>query len=666
MPSQLHFHIDTREPFADGRPFGNTGPYERIIGRAEVVLDPESPHYQDIVDLHLAPQDAQGRIRYQTDVYLLKPLDVTRGNRRLFYDVFNRGDKRALQFFNDAASNNAPMTSPDAGNGFLFNEGYTVLWCGWQADVVPGDARATLTVPIACGTKTKITGAVREEIIVDEPGITSMPLSGKSTTRSHPTSSLDTRAASLTYRQFESDPHIAVPSSEWMFAHLADDGSVTPSPTNIYIPAQFRPGWIYEVIYEAQDPQILGLGFAAVRDLVDFFRQKKTDASGTVNPLTDINDVIAIERAYAWGRSQSGRFLREFVYRGWNVGQSGQQIFDAVWPHVTGAGRLALNLRFAHPDRFPRQHEQHLYPSDQFPFAYVQSTDPWSGQSDALLRRVESDPFVIHTQTSSEYWQRRGSLAHTDAFGVDLPEHPRVRMYLFASSQHHSAPGVPSHAGPHRHPSNPLNTSPLLRALLIRLDAWVTHGELPPASAVPRRRDGTLVNATQAMDKFPAIGNIRPPRQANRLHNQDYGSQYDRGITTLNPPEVHETQEYAVLVPLTDCDGNELPGLRTPDIEVPRATYTGWNHRAGNMEPGTMYSIVGSFFPFAPSEAVRKAACDERPSISERYRSPADYVRRVAIAAEALNRQGFLLPEDVDRYVAAAISLSGSLKYPVS
>ncbi|MBT6275112.1 MAG: hypothetical protein HOI95_13350 [Chromatiales bacterium] len=330
-------------------------------------------------------------------------------------------------------------------------------------------------------------------------------------------------------------------------------------------------------------------------------------------------------------------------------------MFDAVWPHVTGGGRLALNLRFAHPDRFPRQHEQHLYPSDQFPFAYVQSTDPWSAQTDALLRRPDTDPLVVHTQTSSEYWQRRGSLVHTDAFGVDLPEHPRTRTYLFASSQHHAAPGIPAQAGPHQNATNPLNTSPLLRALLVRLDAWVTNGEPPPPSAVPRRDDGTLVSARETHRCFPAMGDIRPPREPNHLLQHDYGPSYDDGITTVEPPRLDPAHEYAVLVPATDSDGNEIAGLRTPELAVPCATYTGWNLRSEGGGEKAMYSIVGSYLPFAATKAKREAAADQRRSLAERYASAADYVRQVVLAADALHQQGLLLAEDVERYVDAAM-----------
>ncbi len=421
----------------------------------------------------------------------------------------------------------------------------------------------------------------------------------------------------------------------------------------MYIPEGFRPGWIYELIYTATEPLVFGLGFAAVRDLVDFLRHGERDTDGTSNPLRQ--GETHIDKAYAWGRSQSGRFLREFVYRGWNHNARGSRVFDGVWPHVTGAGRLALNLRFAQPDRYPRQHENHLYPSDQFPFAYTMCTDPWSGRTDAILKRPATDPLIMHTQTASEYWQRRGSLVHTDAYGVDLPGHPQTRLFFFSSSQHHAAPNVGPEAGPYRQLSNPLNTSPLLRALLDQLDAWATAGTSPPESRVPRRADGTLVTAEAVGQAFPHIEEAECPAEPSRLFLQDYGPDFAQGMVTNEPPHVDTTQEYAVLTPSTDADGNDTAGLRTPDVTVPLATYTGWNLRAEGHGHKALYSVVGSYIPFTATQAEREVRRDARPALSERYRSKADYVSRVAIAVKELTAQGLLLTEDGDRYVEAAM-----------
>jgi hypothetical protein len=508
-----------------------------------------------------------------------------------------------------------------------------------------------MRLPMPVGEDSPMTGRVRAELIVDEPGIQSLPFSGNAYTRSYPTASLDVTQATLTYREYERDTRQAI--TAWQFAALDAQGQPAPSTTCLYVPEGFRPGWIYELIYTATEPLVLGLGFAAVRDLVDFFRYGERDTGGVTNPLCQ--GEVRIDKAYAWGRSQSGRFLREFVYRGWNRNARGRRVFDAVWPHVTGAGRLALNLRFAQPDRYPRQHENHLYPSDQFPFAYTLCTDPWSRHTDAILKRPATDPLILHTQTASEYWQRRGSLVHTDAYGVDLPDHPQARIFLFASSQHHAAPNSSPEEGPYRQLSNPLNTSPFLRALLERLDAWATEGTPPPESRVPRRADGTLVTAEAVGQAFPRIEEVECPSEPSRLFLQDYGPDFAQGIMTHEPPRVDTGQEYAVLTPGIDADGNDMAGLRTPDVMVPLATYTGWNLRAEGYGHKAMYSVVGSYIAFAATEAERQERRDARPALSERYRSKAHYVSRVVLAVQELTAQGWWLAEDGDRYIEAAM-----------
>ncbi len=530
--------------------------------------------------------------------------------------------------------------------------GYTVLWCGWQGDVLAGNDRMTIRLLEPVDDAGSITGRVRAELIVGQPGIQSLPLSGNAYTRSYPTASLDPAQATLTHREYEGDAR--QPVADWQFAALDAQGELSPSTTHLYVPEGLRPGWIYELVYTAAEPLLLGLGFAAVRDVVDFFRYADRDADGTLNPLREGD--AGFDKAYAWGRSQSGRFLREFVYRGWNRGTEDRRVFDGVWPHVTGAGRLALNLRFAQPDFFPRQHEQHLYPSDQFPFAYTQSTDPWSGRTDGILKRPTTDPLIMHTQTATEYWQRRGSLVHTDAYGMDLPDHPDARIFFFASSQHHAAPNGSAASGPYQQLSNPLNTSTLLRALLDQLDAWATEGVAPSDSRVPRRADGTLVTAEAVREDFPQIEDVEIPDEPSRLFLQDYGPEFAQGLIANHPPHVDRTQEYAVLVPSVDADGNDVPGLRTPDVSVPLATYTGWNLRAQGHGPRAMYSVVGSYIAFAATEAERQERGDARPALSVRYRSQADSVARVALAVRELAEQRLLLAEDGDRYVEAAIS----------
>lgn len=656
MQTQVRFQITARAQFADGMSFGDSGPYERIAGRVEFAIDPDEPANQDIVDLGLAPRLSDGLVTYATDVFILTPVDLARGNRRILYDVNNRGDKRALQFFNDAEHSNDPITAAHAGNGFLLRRGYTLVWSGWQGDLLPGEDRLTLWLPIPTETGHPVTGLARSEFILDTPGVSSLPLSDNTYTRSYESVSLDTSTATFTRREYQSDPRQPIDSEDWQFARLDDSGTPVPSTSHCYLPEGFRPGWIYELVYTAIDPPVLGLGFTGVRDLLSFLRYADLDADGTPNPLR--RDGVSIEKVYGWGRSQSGRFLRELVYRGFNVDLQSRPVFDAIWPHVAGAGRVWLNARFAQPGRFPRHHADHLYPSDQFPFAYPVVTDPLTGQTDGILTRPDTDPLVLHTQTSAEYWSRRGSLVHTDAHGNDLPDDDRARIFLFAGSQHRAVPNGAPETGPHQHLSNPMDTAPLLRALLDALDAWATHGAPPPDSHIPRRADGTLVTAAEVRDQFPAIPGVVPPNEPNRLYVQDHGPDTAHGIYSVEPPLEDRTREYTVLVPSIDADGNEVAGIRMPQLAAPLATYTGWNFRPIGAAERAPASIVGSFLPFSRTESDRRATGDARPSIEQRYPTRDDYVRAIEHAAQTMAKQRLLLEEDAARIVDRAASES--------
>jgi hypothetical protein len=653
MDTQVRLRIDVREPFADGMAFGDVGPYERLVGRVLFAIDPNDAANRAIVDLDQAPRNADGLVEYATDLYVLKPLDLARGNRRSLYDVNNRGTMRALQFFNDAPYSNSPRTAAHAGNGFLMRRGYTLVWSGWQGDILPVEERLTMHLPVARENGGPITGVVRAEFIAEEPGVTCFPLSANDYTVSYEAVSLDTRAATFTMREHEEDPRQPIPAESWQFAKLDANGTPIASPWHCYLPDGFRPGWLYELVYTAKDPTVLGLGLTGVRDLLSFLRHAQADADGAPNPLC--SEAASIEQIYGWGRSQSGRFLRELVYRGFNQDIQGRRVFDGIAPHVAGGGRIILNYRFAQPGRHPRQHEDHLYASDQFPFAYASLTDPLSGKTDGILTRPQTDPLVIHTQTASEYWQRRGSLVHTDPKGHDIPDHERARVYFFASSQHHADPNSGPLQGIQRGCSNPLNTTPLLRALLDALDAWVTEGTPPPASRVPSAAAGTLVPAADVRERFPKIPSVEAPRHPNRLFAQEFGADFERGYQSKEPPDEDKSREYAVLVPQVDADGNDLPGIRTPHVEVPLATFTGWNFRQPGAAGQDLASLNGSYLPFAKSSAERQRSGDPRPSLEERYRSKAHYVRAVAQAAQRLVEQRLLLEEDADRYVALAM-----------
>ena len=659
MTNRITLDITERTPFAVGHAFGETGAYERLSGRVHFDVDPLAPAQARIVDLDKAERDARGLVRCSADFFLLKPQNLARGNRRLFVDYGNRGNKRALQFYNDAMHSNDPGALVHAGNGFFMRRGYSVAWIAWEGDLLPGDGRLVLNLPVCTDNGAPITGKCRVEYI-PETEVPSYPLSGRAAAWSYPTASMDTATASLTKRRYQDDLRIPVPPTAWCFARaeggaardtFETENAISPSDKHIYLYGGFQPGWIYELVYTAKDPVPMGLGHLVVRDFSSFLKYADTDAAGTDNPLRG-----AVEKSYAWGRSQTGRCLRDFVYRGFNADASGRRVFDGVLPHVAGAGRKWLNHRFAIPIvSGGQQHEDRTNIADEFPFSYAMSTDHFTGKSDAILKRPETDPLVMHSQSATEYWQRRGSLAHTDTGGNDLPQPDGVRMYFWSSSQHGSDPiaKAPS-KGVNSAYSNIVSTSMLFRAMLDAMDAWATHGTAPPDSRVPLRADGTLISMEDWRRQFPAIPGTVAPHEPNTLPRMDFGPRAADGILDNEPPIVDLNAQYAVLVPAVDKDGNDIAGVRAPMVGAPMGTYTGWNTRIRGHGFGAMYKFEGSYFPFPDTAEERVWSSDPRVSARERYVSKAAYVDAICAAARALVIQRLMLEEDVERCAQAA------------
>jgi Alpha/beta hydrolase domain len=662
MTNRVELSVAERFVFADGPEFGPVGAYERLTGRAHFAVDPSAPAQHSITDLDKAPRDAEGLVHFTGDFSILKPADPVRGNRRLFFDYGNRGNKRMLQFFNDAPASNDPRTLVHAGNGFLMRRGYTVVWLAWQGDLLPGNGRLLLDLPIARERGGPLTGLVRTEYIANRPGITTFPLSGRATVRSHPTISLDPREARLTRRRYPYDERIPVPPESWCFARieggtgLDNQGAVQAviaSDSHIHIPGGFEPGWIYELVYTGRDPLVLGLGHVAVRDFVSFLRYGEEDAAGRANPLHEQSGTI--EKAYAWGRSQTGRCLRDFVYRGFNADTAGRKVFDGTLPHVAGAGRMWLNHRFANADvSGGQQYEDHFNPADTFPFSYAESTDHLTGRCDAILKRPATDPLVIHTQTATEYWQRRGSLAHTDTRGNDLAQPDGVRIYMWASSQHFADP-LPKkpERGVCQNFLNTVATSMLFRAMIDAMDRWATAGTPPPESRIPRRADGTLVEIEEWRRQFPDIPGVATPHAPTALPLLDFGPEAEGGILK-EPPDIVAGGEYTVLVPAVDEDGHDIAGVRAPMVAAPLGTYCGWNLRARGFGHGAMHEFSGSYIPLPETSEERRVTGDPRRSILERYPDAGAYVRAITAAARQLVEQGLMLEEDVERAAAAA------------
>jgi Alpha/beta hydrolase domain len=650
--------IKRRGTFAKGYEFPITGAYEKLVGKIYGEVDPKNPLNKVIVNLDKAPRNRRGKVEYWSDFCILKPVDMARGNGKIFYDAPNRGSKRIVSFLNDAPATNDPGTLEEAGNGFLMRQGYTIVWCGWQGDLMPQKNWLVMGVPVATNGGKEILRKVRTEIVVDEKGIKSQPLSGDERVKSYEAASRNKTHALLTVREKSYGQRITVPSSEWEFASCVKDSptgreTIKPSSKDLYLRSGFKPGHIYEFIYPAKNPLVLGLGFAVVRDLVSFLRYQSKDAAGRANPLASGNKTTGIRYAYGWGRSQSGRFLRDFVYHGFNEDESRRKVFDAIAPHVAGGGRLFLNYEFARPVTSSQQHTNQLEP-ELFPHAYNVLKDAQTGRRDGILKRPKTDPYVFHTQTSTEYWQKRGCLAHMDGKEQDVSPPDRVRIYVIASAQHNSPFGSKPVKDDTQQPVNPLPAGDVLRALMVALDLWVTQGVSPPPNQYPRVRDGTLVRPDRKSTSFPRIPNVRYQGLHNRQLFLDYGSHISRGRMDIHLPRQIGNGAYTILVPKVDRDGNDVAGIRLPVVQVPIGTYTGWNLQPRRLAEDELSGLLGSFIHFAKTKAERNKLHDPRLSLKERYKNHNDYVRKVSRAARILVDQRYLMPEDAERMINEA------------
>ena len=628
-------------PTFGGASFGDVGAYEKLVGRAFGEVDPRDFANRDITDLALAPRNARGMVEYDTGIIILRPIDPHRGNRRLFYEVTNRGVILSLRGLNDSPNGSTTNPAPaDAGNGFLMRQGYTLLYSGWDLSAVGTFASHYPVATQRSGAP--LVGPAVEEMIFDPPAAPT------TATLTYPAASLDTARATLTVRSHFTDAQTAIPATGWRF-NDARTIQLLPEGT------QFAPGALYEFAYQARDPLVAGLALAAVRDIPAFLHHATSDDTGAANPLARRIDVVI-----GHGISQPARLLHDVVRLGFNRDERGRQVFDGILNYIAGASSGFFNLRFAQPFRTHRQHIGRWTPERIFPFANQLLFDPITEQFDGRLVRCSltgTCPRMLEANSANEYWVKGGSLAHTDTLGHDLLfDAPGVRTYLFSSFPHSSTTGV----GICEQSRNPLSPTAGLRALLTDLDAWITHRVEPPASRLPRRFNHTLVpSLPQSGVGFPRIPGVRYTGLMSTGDRFDFGRQFDDGILdfrthggTIVSPIV--ASPYPVFVPATDADGNDAAGVRFPDVEVPLATYTGYGFRAGGDGGPDLCDAFGQMIPFAKTRAERATTGDPRPSLEERYPSHLLYVERVRAAAEALERERFMLAEDVDRVVQAA------------
>jgi hypothetical protein len=626
----LRVEVLARSDVQDGKPFGAAGAYERVSGRVYFAVDPANPHDRQIVDLDKAPRNSHGEVEFSADLYLLKPKDMKRGNGAALFEVSNRGGKGILRV---ASGGNPADPNQEAGDGFFLREGYTVSWLGWQYDVAAPNLR--LYAPVV---REEIHGLVRADFTVpvarDEMPLGHIML-GAEGGQSYAAEDPDSPKSVLTVRDVRDGPRQVIPRDQWSFREARF----------VRLNGGFVPGKVYEVVYTAKDPVVVGLGLAAVRDFLSYLKQ-------------DPQAVAPVRRVLAVGISQSGRFLRHFLYQDFNSDERGRRVVDGVIAHVAGAGRGSFNHRFAQPSRDAQPMSSIFFPTDLFPFTDAPEADPLTGLRAGLLdapARSLTLPKIFFTNTSYEYWGRAASLIHTTPDGAkDVAASPNVRIYLLAGLQHFSRPFPPQKTDPanaeynaqQRHNPNPIQW--FWRALITDMDQWVRNGTPPPPSTHPTVAAGTLVPLDRLT--FPRIPGASLPREVNLAYRLDFGPQWKQGIVSHEPPQVGPA--FTVLVPQADADGNDLGGVRLPELDVPLATYTGWNLRDPSIgAPDQRTSFLGSFIPFPKTAQEREQSGDPRKSVAERYASREEYMTKFTASAEKLVKQRFLLREDVPALV---------------
>lgn len=610
--------ISSRSDVLDGKSFGATGKYEQLVGKAFFAVDPRHPRNRIIVDLDKAPRNAKGQVEFWADVSILKPKDPSRGNGVLFFDIINRGNSVLLGTFNRADAS-APL-----GDEFLMREGYTLVTVGWETDVAEG--RPALHPPVATDRGQPITGRLSNWFIPSDASPTfDLTASYWTGFRVYPPLESQGGDAVLTERVGFFGERKLVERETWQFGRPGADGKLVNDPHHVYLKTGFKPGYTYELSYPAKDPLIAGLGFAAVRDVASAFKY-------------DRSAVVTGRFAYAFGSSQTGRFLREFVYEGFTTDERDRQAFDAIHSHIAGVARGNFNKRFAQPN------EGGFFATTWFPFVYDVTKDPATGKVDGLGARIAAGvrPKIFITNSSSEYWGKGqvAALNHVSIDGrQDLREAENVRIFLLASTQHGAGRLPPPDTGGQLK-GNANDYRWAMRALITGLDGWVRKGEVPPPSQHPRLSNGTLV--AQKDIKFPGIPGVQWPHNVPGGHRGDLP-----GPLTSHP--------LPFLVPQVDTDGNETGGIRLPDISVPLATFTGWAFRSERIgAPGELIANTGSYIPFAATRAERERKSDPRPSIAERYSSRTEYLRRVEEAARRLVGERYVLQADVAAIVNRA------------
>ncbi|MDP6071860.1 MAG: alpha/beta hydrolase domain-containing protein [SAR202 cluster bacterium] len=643
------FDVKTQRVLADGKSWDGVGPYEELLGTLHFASDPENDANSRITDIGLTPRNEEGQVEYTSDVSVILPVDRTRGSGKMLLDVVNRGNRVGLPVFNSTPRVNIEPDTPwdydvDLGNGFLMRHGYTVMACGWQVDAPKKPALLTLqghSIP-------NMTGQVYTQLQAQEDTHNFL-LSDKGH-QAYPAADMAETGAILEVRDMPDTRAYSVPRDDWRFGRIDDSGNYHLDPNYICSEKGFEKGRLYQIAYTTDWMPILGLSFAALRDSVSWL---KYGSDGVERPIENIH------HAYAYGISQTGRYLRTYIYNDFNRDESDREALDGIIANVAGGMRGEFNQRLGQNSKDRNNMMTHL-----FPFASVPQTDLETEETDSLHRRLDergSQVKVMYTNSSAEYYRGDASLIHTDPDGkMDINVAANARVYHFTGTQHGIGSWPPTDTtesieGVSRSQNmrNVIDYSPLLRACLFNLDRWVVEGVEPPPSSHPRADDGTAVPPAIIKKAFERIPNAYHPGRIAIPYRRDYALKENVEQIQQMPPVVGEA--FGTLLPVVDEDGNEVPGIRLPEVVVPLATHTGWTLRHPDIGGVTqLLMFAGATIPFASTISGRIATGDPRRSIAERYTSKEEYLELVRRAGVGLVERKYMLEEDIERCVGQA------------
>lgn len=629
--------IESREIVLDGKMFGEYGPWELIKGKVYFSWDPANPMNQQIVDLELAEKNSKGSVTGVSDLVVLKPSKESLPSEMALVEVSNRGGKFTPSYFNQATDYKMSPDNPGwFGNGLTLRKGMTVIWVGWQFDVPEKVDNLTYDAPKAFYPDgSSINGLVRSDWVVDQK-LNTLKL-GHRDQMGYPVYDFQSEYNVLTVRDGRNARRDTIPLSEWRFAKEVN-GEVVKDSFHIYMEQGFREGKIYELVYQSYDPPVVGTGLAVIRDIISYAKYDK-DA------------LFPVKKGIAAGVSQTGRFLRHFLYQDFNTDEQYRKAYDGLMIMTAGAGRGSFNHRFAQPSRDAHRYSAFFYPTDIYPFTSKNQFDPLQWRTDGLLAHIMNKkhrPNVFYINTGYEYWGRAASLIHTSVDGEeDVHPFSDERIYHIGSGQHfvdrfppaeeRKLVETPVYRG------NPLAFKVNYRALLVRLAEWVMDEDVPPDNQYPEKSKNNLVDLSTY--NLPDIPGLTKPRNIHKAYRADYGPRWIEGIVDIQPPKLGKT--FSSQVSRLDKFGNEVAGIQNVEVQVPVATYTPWSTRRDfKGSPEELVDFRGNFIPLSLTVKQKEQSNDTRPAIEELYDSKSDYLRKVEKAAGKLVEQGFLLSED--------------------